>query len=298
MAVSVSCTCGATYALKDELAGKSMRCPKCGAVIKVGGGAGAEDAPIQPGLDPVFQRSKFLLRQKALTIGEKYFVWDERGDTLLFIERPAHLLRGLLAAFAALTAAGVVGAALGFATSKLPESIMPFGIILTVFAVIASVILVAIPLSAKRHITFYRDETKSMVMLKILQDQKFAFLRATYSVQDAAGQPLALLTKNYIYNIFRKRWYINSPDGHVMAMALEDSLLLSLLRRLLGTFFGLLRTNFIIVRGESEDVIGEFNRKFTLLDRYVLDMSADSSGQLDRRIALAIGVMLDTGERR
>jgi hypothetical protein len=45
-------------------------------------------------------------------------------------------------------------------------------------------------------------------------------------------------------------------------------------------------------------VIGEFNRKFTILDRYVLDLTADPGRNLDRRIALALGVMLDTGERR
>ena len=45
-------------------------------------------------------------------------------------------------------------------------------------------------------------------------------------------------------------------------------------------------------------VVGEFNRKFTILDRYVLDLSNDSTRALDRRVALAMGVMLDTGERR
>ena len=48
----------------------------------------------------------------------------------------------------------------------------------------------------------------------------------------------------------------------------------------------------------SGQVVGEFNRKFTILDRYVLDLSADSGRALDRRVALAMGVMLDTGERR
>jgi hypothetical protein len=45
-------------------------------------------------------------------------------------------------------------------------------------------------------------------------------------------------------------------------------------------------------------VVGEFNRKFTLLDRYVLDLTRDSARALDRRVAVAMGVMLDTGERR
>jgi hypothetical protein len=44
--------------------------------------------------------------------------------------------------------------------------------------------------------------------------------------------------------------------------------------------------------------LGEFNRKFTLFDRYVLDMTADTSRAIDRRIALALGVMLDACERR
>jgi hypothetical protein len=46
------------------------------------------------------------------------------------------------------------------------------------------------------------------------------------------------------------------------------------------------------------EVFGEFNRKFTLLDRYVLDLSLDPDRTFDRRFALALGVMLDTGERR
>jgi len=72
---------------------------------------------------------------------------------------------------------------------------------------------------------------------------------------------------------------------------------LSLLRRVLGPLFGLLRTNFVFLRPDGE-VLGEFNRKFTLLDRYVVDLSADTDRALDRRIALAMGIMLDTGERR
>ena len=81
------------------------------------------------------------------------------------------------------------------------------------------------------------------------------------------------------------------------ALASVDSIVLSRLRRVLGTFFGLLRTNFVFQTPEGE-VLGEFNRKFTLLDRYVLDLTEDAERTLDRRVALAAGIMLDTGERR
>ena len=44
--------------------------------------------------------------------------------------------------------------------------------------------------------------------------------------------------------------------------------------------------------------LGRFNRKLTLFDKYVLDMTSDGARTLDRRIAVALGVLLDTGERR
>jgi len=91
---------------------------------------------------------------------------------------------------------------------------------------------------------------------------------------------------------------VYEPGGSLAYLAKEDSIILSLLRRLLGPFFGLLRTNFIILQPGSETVVGEFKRKFTILDRYVLDMTPDRQRLVDRRIALALGVMLDTGERR
>ena len=59
-----------------------------------------------------------------------------------------------------------------------------------------------------------------------------------------------------------------------------------------------IRDRYIFTRGESDVVIGEFNRKMTLLDRYVLDMTRDARRVIDRRVALALGVMLDSGERR
>ncbi len=46
--------------------------------------------------DPVFDRDKFLLRQKALAIKEKYYVTDDSGAPLMFVERPALLTQQLI----------------------------------------------------------------------------------------------------------------------------------------------------------------------------------------------------------
>ncbi|QEL14847.1 hypothetical protein [Limnoglobus roseus] len=58
------------------------------------------------------------------------------------------------------------------------------------------------------------------------------------------------------------------------------------------------RTNFIFTRVADGEKLGEFNHRATLMDRYVLDLTADEEREIDRRIAVAMGVLLDTGEMR
>lgn len=295
MAVVVSCRCRNTYTLKDEYAGKLVECPQCGAVNT------ASESTLTPKsqADEVFNRDIFLLRQKHLSINQKYQVSDEQGNPILFVERPTYFWRTLFAViggWVAMMAVYVFG--MGLASASVDRGALgglAVGVILLAPVVF---VVVAMALSKRRHVTFYRDESRTQKMFDVLQDKKVQFPMRTYSVRDASGTPLATFKKNYLYNIFRKRWEMRSPSGSVMYVAKEDSIILSLLRRVLGPLFGLLRTNFLITRAESDMVVGEFKRKLTILDRYVLDLSADRRRDLDRRLALALGVMLDTGERR
>jgi uncharacterized protein YxjI len=298
MSVRVICQCGTSYELKDEFAGKLVKCPQCGRENRVpstGGGV-----PMQVQSDPVFDRDIFLLRQQLLRISEKYDVGDEKGNNIIYIERPAHLLQNLGAVLGAFAAAILLFVAFVTIAEQTPVGSAARAILLILGTVLAFVALIAVgvPLSAKRHVTFYRDGSKRDRLLEVLQDKKWQPITATYTVRDFRGKPLAQFAKNILYNLIRKRWYIYGPDRRLQFVAKEDSVILSLLRRFLGPLFGLLRTNFIILRPDSEEVIGEFKRKFTILDRYVLDMSGDPQRLMDRRVALALGVMLDTGERR
>jgi len=296
MSVRVTCQCGTSYELKDEFAGKLVTCPQCGRENRVPGAG----VPMQVQADPVFDRDLFLLRQQLLKISEKYDVADEQGKNIIYIERPAHLLQNLGAILAAFAAAVLVFVAFTTVAEQTPVGSAARAILIILGAVLSIVALIAvgIPLSAKRHVTFYRDGSKRDRLIEVLQDKKWQPITMTYTVRDFRGKPLARFAKNILYNLIRKRWYVYGPDGRLQFIAKEDSVILSLLRRFLGPMFGLLRTNFIIIRPDSEDVIGEFKRKFTILDRYVLDMSGDPQRLMDRRVALALGVMLDTGERR
>jgi hypothetical protein len=152
-------------------------------------------------------------------------------------------------------------------------------------------------LARKRHITVYRDDSRREVLLKVLQDDRIQLFTASYTVAGPDGVKLARLYKNRLRNLLRKRWYCLAPGGERLFVAREDSMILSILRRFLLGFFGLLRTDFIFL-GKDETVLGEFDRRFTILDRYVLDLTADPLRSVDRRVALAMGVLLDTGEKR
>jgi uncharacterized protein YxjI len=296
--ILVTCECGNAYQLKDEYAGRQVKCPNCGRVNRADRAASSA----MPQADPVFDRDIFLLRQKLVAIDEKYHVSDDKGAPLIYVERPRHLIRNLAAVFAGVVVAFFAMAA--FLAAMDSAGIDPNSPVAGVLVMVAFVLsfaiffAVAMLLSKKRHITFYRDENRSQRVLGILQDKKFQPVRATFTILDASERPIGSLSKNHWTTILRKRWDLTSPAGGMISVAKEDSIILSLLRRILGPFFGLLRTNYVFYRGTTTAQFGEFKRKLTILDRYVLDLSPDRGRALDRRMALALAVMLDTGERR
>jgi uncharacterized protein YxjI len=250
--------------------------------------------------NPLFDRDKFLLRQKALAIKEKYYVTDESGAPLMFVERPALLTQQLIMlGGVAVTFFGgnyimsFVSSLLGTMLGDGFRQVFSLAGIVAVLVMTAYVFVALVP---KRHVTFYKDDTKTEKILEIQQLNKLEFPNANFSILDADGNLIGSLRKNVLFDYIRRRWQVRNANGLQLCTAKEDSIILSLLRRTGIPIFLFLRTNFIFLRGD--DVIGEFNRKFTLLDRYVLDLTADRQRTFDRRIALALGVMLDTGERR
>ncbi|MGH7314403.1 MAG: hypothetical protein ACREJV_14595 [Candidatus Rokuibacteriota bacterium] len=294
MGVIVACPCGEVYELKPEYAGRLLECPVCGRALRAPAGAGPAPRAAAD-VDPAFDRDLFLLRQRLLTVRTKYEVWGEDGVPVCFVERPTYPVRTFLAYVIAFVAATLV-----LERTVLRGAAGSAGDLLALALAGLVFFVVATSARPKRHVTVYRDDSRGEVLLRIWQDQRVALLTRTYTVSSASRAVLARLRKHHVHNLVRKRWYVETPGGQRVALAVEDSIVLSLLRRLVGPLFGLLRTNYVLMTGGVADgvVVGEFNRKLTLLDRYVLDLRPDPDRRLDRRVALALGIMLDTGERR
>ena len=312
MPVTVTCACSKSFSLKDEFVGRMVKCPGCGGSVRVRATSATATATLAPSpdavgspaltpdsdADPIFGRDVFLLRQQALRINERYTVSDDGGKPILFVERPAHFFRNLLAVLGSFLAAGTWAIALTSAATALGKG--PLANVLALICLVGFfpvLVIVGMKLSKKRHVSFYTGEDRQVRVLEVLQDQKLHFINATFTLFGADGTVLGQFRKNYLFNLIRRKWEVLDQSGRVVWVAKEDSIILSLIRRVVP-YMGLLRTNFVFMRAGSDKVIGEFRRKMTILDRYALDLTADRARALDRRIAVALGVMLDTGERR
>ena len=252
---------------------------------------------VPPATPGSFDRDVFLLRQKHLSIKEKYYVSDENGQAIFYAERPQHIGRNLLAAFLAVVAAIIVAIALGSAAAATEGTLGTILGIVTLVGALVTLFVVNVALVRKRHVIVYADDSKQNRLLEIQQERKVHIITGAYTVTDGHGTAIARFVKKYLHNIIRRRWECFDASGNELCLAQEDSIGKAIARRLLGPLFGVLRTNFIIVTPQGHQ-LGEFNREFTILDRYVLDMRQDAGRSLDRRIALALGLMLDPGEKR
>lgn len=241
-----------------------------------------------------------------LSVNQCYTVSDELDQPLFYIVRRNFPLRVILAVFggiaAGLIAAGIVLSPLilsgTFQNSQLPAW-AAVNIIAAVLVFVAVLLIVGTMLVPRRHVQFFTKPEGGELLLEVLEDSKWQLVNKTFTVRDEAGDVIARLRKNMLTNLLRKRWNITPEREYgVPFCAFEDSWVRAILRRFLGRFGAFLITNFVISSPDGVIVYGVFNRKFSVVDKYVLDLSIDADRMIDRRVAIALGVMLDTGERR
>jgi uncharacterized protein YxjI len=160
----------------------------------------------------------------------------------------------------------------------------------------------------RSDITIYDDETGKTPVLVIRQEHGYAALHRVYDLIDPyTDEVIAHFDRNNIKSWLRRAWEITDHDGKPMAAAREDSPAIAAARRIFewvpyaGIVTSFIRTNFrLYVPGGdgAERQVGTFNRKFAIGDKYALDLKDDPMRLLDRRVALALGILLDTGEAR
>jgi uncharacterized protein YxjI len=156
-------------------------------------------------------------------------------------------------------------------------------------------------LKIKEEIRFFADEAETQEIFQIKARSWLDTGGSKYDVIDAQAGNLGLLEHVFGKSLFRSTWRVSTPEGEEIAIAQERSQVLGIARRVIDfvpDIGGLIPIpyNFDILAGGS--VIGKMDRKFQLRDRYVLDLSGDTDKVLDRRLAIALAIGLDTLQNR
>jgi len=153
----------------------------------------------------------------------------------------------------------------------------------------------------KEDMRLYSDKSKSNELLTIKAKQ-ILDIGATYDVVDPqSGAAVGALRRKGLKSIMaRDEWLFLDPQGQEIGMIQEDRLLLGLVRRLLSMvgFLALLLPQRYTVSIEGRPVAFIKQHFNPLVLKYTLDLSPDYEKRLDRRLAIAGGILLCAIERR
>ena len=155
-------------------------------------------------------------------------------------------------------------------------------------------------LAVREDIRFYADEGETRELFRIAARTWLDTGGSKYDVVAADGERLGVLHHTF-KSIIRTTWSVEDANEQELAVAQERSLVGAILRRAVDFVpdYGALIPipyNFDLLAGGA--VIGRMDRKFQFRDRYVLDLSGDTERRLDRRVAIALAVGLDTLQNR
>jgi uncharacterized protein YxjI len=158
----------------------------------------------------------------------------------------------------------------------------------------------------RRDITVYADESATQHLLTLRQEHNLELIRREYTINDEeTGEKVGFASRHNIKSWFRRRWDVTDASGAAFVVQ-ENSTFMTIVRRAVDwipyvDMVGwLIPTNFEFFAADPAGLtkLGTFNRKRSITDKYVLDLTADAMRRLDRRLAVALGVLLDTAEAR
>jgi uncharacterized protein YxjI len=156
-------------------------------------------------------------------------------------------------------------------------------------------------MAIKEDIRFFADEEETTELFRI-KARRMLEIGGNYDVTTPDGQKIGVLQKVFGRSLFRSTWRILDEHENVLATGQERSLFLAIARRLIdfvpyvGEYIPI-PYNFELDDPEGKR-IGGMDRKFQIRDKYLLDLSDDHERRVDRRLAIALAIGLDTLQNR
>jgi uncharacterized protein YxjI len=155
-------------------------------------------------------------------------------------------------------------------------------------------------LAIKEDIRFYSDESETEELFQIKARNILDLGGSRYDVY-AGNKQIGALEHQFRASLIRSTWRVRDASNQEVAVARERSLPMAIARRLIDfvpDVGGLIPIPYNFDLHIDGKAIGKMDRKFQLRDRYVLDVSGDQERRLDRRLAVALAIGLDTLQNR
>ena len=158
-------------------------------------------------------------------------------------------------------------------------------------------------LALKEKITVYTDANKQTTAFDV-QARQIVDLGARYDVRDASGSLLGTIGKDFKSSLTRSTWKVFLP-GQEQSPALtvfERNQTVAIFRRIwdllpiIGDFPFFLAYHFDFA-DTANTVIASYSKTKIFRDHYRLDIQ-ENAGQVDPRVLIALGVMLDALQGR
>lgn len=150
----------------------------------------------------------------------------------------------------------------------------------------------------REDIRLYSDESKATELLRITT-QSILDIAGAYDVEDpVAGEQVGSLKRGGLSSTFlRDAWTILDTQGREIGRLEEESTLKGLVRRYVEVV-----TLFLPQRFQARmegNLVARYSQRFNpFILKLDVDFSPDPSGQLDRRLGIAAGVLLAAIEGR
>ena len=149
----------------------------------------------------------------------------------------------------------------------------------------------------KEDIRVYTGEDKSVEVLRIAARAIMDFSGAYDVFDSATNQKIGTLRRLGMKSMVRDEWQILDSQEREMGKIQEDSMVLALARRFIDFVSLLVPQKYTITIGNK--IVGGFAQTFNpLVMKIEADFSADPDAILDRRLALAAGVLMCAIEGR
>jgi hypothetical protein len=226
----------------------------------------------------------------GVPFGEPASITDEEGHAL-FHYSSFSSITGIVAA---LVTGIVIVAGIGASAFLLSEKLwIAAAIALALSGAFAAIIAMLVP---QTEVTVFEDAAMTQPAFTMHQATRYTFPAVEFAVRAAGGRDIGHLRMSSFSRLAKHHWHILDRDGTTeIGDAVEESLPRAVVRKFLGKFSAQYESNLRIRAGWS-DAGWIVRRPSELTEARVLDVTLDAGKELDRRLALALALLVIAAE--